>query len=87
MSTRFDHALVMGVVTTLSACAQPPGPPPVTEADTDNVQEALAVPPRDGSSLAEQARRDVEQLQPARPGPDHRRPGTSPGHGRPAPRR
>jgi hypothetical protein len=63
VSTRFDHALVMGVVATLSACAQPPpGPSPVTEADTEDVQEALAVPPRT-ARLAEQARRDVEQLQ------------------------
>jgi len=61
VSTRFDHALVIGVVTTLSACAQTPGPPPVSEADTDNVQEALAVSPR-VASLGEQARRDVEQL-------------------------
>ncbi|MHC4708939.1 MAG: hypothetical protein ACYTA3_00555, partial [Planctomycetota bacterium] len=61
MSTRFDHALVVGVVTTLSACAQPPGPPPVSDAATENVQEALAVSPRT-ASLGEQARRDVEQL-------------------------
>jgi hypothetical protein len=67
VSTRFDHALVIGVVTTLSACAQPPGPPPVTRADTENVQEALAVQPRT-ARLAEQARRDVEQLNGLDPG-------------------
>ncbi|MHC4275421.1 MAG: hypothetical protein ACYSUR_17375 [Planctomycetota bacterium] len=60
MSTRFDHALVMGLVATLSACARP-GPPPVTGTEPDNVREALAVPPRE-ARLGEQARRDVEQL-------------------------
>ena len=61
MSTRLDHALVAGVITTLSACAQPPGPRPVSEADARNVQEALAVSPR-AAGMAEQARHDVEQL-------------------------
>ncbi|MHC4612185.1 MAG: hypothetical protein ACYTAU_01225, partial [Planctomycetota bacterium] len=61
MSTRFDHALVMCFVTTLSGCAQPQGPPSVTAAEPDDVQEALAVSPQT-AAVADQARRDVEQL-------------------------
>jgi hypothetical protein len=61
VSTRFDHALVMCFVTTLSGCAQPQGPPSVTAAEPDDVQEALAVSPQT-AAVADQARRDVEQL-------------------------
>jgi hypothetical protein len=61
VSTRIDHALVIGLVTALSACARPAGPPPVSEAESSSVQEALAVSPRT-AGLAEQAQRDVEQL-------------------------
>jgi hypothetical protein len=61
VSTRAGHALVIGFATALSGCAHPAVPPTARAAEAGDVQEALAISPRT-AGLAEQARRDIEQL-------------------------